>query len=66
MVKKQKKDSRKKRNRKRFNGDFGRTRKINASTAVETCIEQLLLRQITGMKPQSELWKQIRKLAAGY
>jgi hypothetical protein len=41
MVKKQKKNNRKKHNSKRFNGDCGRARKINASTAVETCSEQL-------------------------
>lgn len=41
MVKKQKKNSRKKHNSKRFNGDSGRARKINASTAVGTCSEPL-------------------------
>lgn len=41
MVTKQKKNSRKKHNSKRFNVDSGRARKINASTAVGTCSEPL-------------------------
>jgi len=41
MVKKQKKNNRKKLNSKQFNVDCGRARKINASTEVETCSEQL-------------------------
>lgn len=41
MVKRQEKDNRKKHDSKRFNVDCGRARKINASTEVETCSEQL-------------------------
>lgn len=41
MVKKQKKDSRKSYVSKRLNETCGRARKINASTAVATCSEQL-------------------------
>ena len=41
MVKRHKKDNKKKLNSKRFNTDCGRARKINASTEVETCSEQL-------------------------
>jgi hypothetical protein len=41
MVKRHKKDNKKKLNSKRFNTDSGRARKINASTEVETCSEQL-------------------------
>ena len=41
MVKKQKNDSRKACNSKRFSDDYGSARKINASTEVETCGEQL-------------------------
>jgi len=41
MVKKRNKDSRKSGISKRFNEDCPRARKINASTAVATCSEQL-------------------------
>jgi len=41
MVKRQKKDSRKRRNSKRFNGTASQARKINASTPVAACGEQL-------------------------
>jgi hypothetical protein len=41
MVKKQKKDIRKSLVSKRYNEPYGRARKINASTAYETCSEQL-------------------------
>jgi hypothetical protein len=41
MVKKHEKDSRKSRASKQFNNDCGRARKINASTEVTTCGEQL-------------------------
>jgi hypothetical protein len=41
MVKKQKKRIRKNRTSKQFNNACGRARKINASTEVETCSEQL-------------------------
>ena len=41
MVKRRKKNNRKKRNSKGFNKDRAEARKINASTVYETCTEQL-------------------------
>ena len=41
MVKRQKKSSKKRRNGKGFNKNGAKARKINASTAYETCTEQL-------------------------
>ena len=41
MVKKHKKDSKKRPASRHFNQDGGRARKINASTAYGTCSEQL-------------------------
>ena len=41
MVKRRKHNSRKNRNRKGLNGKRARARKINASTAYDTCTEQL-------------------------
>ena len=41
MVKRRKKNTKKKRNGKGFNGNGVKARKINASTAYETCCEHL-------------------------